>query len=119
MVKSPWLVAVLLLASFVAGWKIAGWQRDSVELTIANAANEAGEKSRQSMQEIARQSAQRLEAQLEAIRNAPNKEIYREVVKPVFTNVCLSAEFVSLYEDAVKNTERILSGKPEKEMPGQ
>lgn len=118
MAVSPWWYALAVCAVFGAGWKTANWQRDSVEFAITQAANKAGEQSRQAMQQIASQSGQRLERQLEAIRNAPNKEIYRELVKPVFTNVCLSAEFVSLYNTAVENTERILSGKPEKEMPG-
>lgn len=113
-----WAIVGVLVATFAAGWQGANWQRDSVELAITQAANKAGEQSRQAMQQIASQSGQRLESQLEAIRNAPNKEIYRELVKPVFTNVCLSAEFVSLYNTAIENTERILSGKPEKEMPG-
>ncbi|PWC18241.1 hypothetical protein [Brenneria corticis] len=114
----PWLVVVVLVAVFAAGWQAANWQRDSVELAVTNAANAAGEQSRQAMQVVASQSGQKLEGQLEAIRNAPNKEIYREIIKPVFTNVCLSDEFVSLYNASVERTERVLSGKPEKEMPG-
>ncbi|KHT36619.1 hypothetical protein [Pectobacterium carotovorum] len=115
----PWLVGVVLAVVFAAGWQAANWQRDSAELSIAKAAKAAGDASRQAMQEIASQSGQKLESQLEAIRNAPNKEIYREIVKPVFTNVCLSDEFVSLYNAAVERTERALSGKSEKEMSGK
>ncbi|MFE8047599.1 hypothetical protein [Brenneria goodwinii] len=116
--NKPWLVVVVLISVFAAGWQVANWQRDSVELVVTNAANAAGEQSRQAMQTVASQSGQKLESQLEAIRNAPNKEIYREIVKPVFTNVCLSDEFVSLYNASVERTERALSGKPEKEMSG-
>ncbi|EIS7785400.1 hypothetical protein L0202_004673, partial [Salmonella enterica subsp. enterica serovar Agona] len=54
-----------------------------------------------------------LEEQLEALKNAPPREIRTEVVKPVFTNVCLSDDFVRMYNDAVTSTERTLSGKPE------
>ncbi|XYQ55692.1 hypothetical protein ACS91J_04510 [Pectobacterium carotovorum] len=115
----PWLIGVVLVVVFAAGWQVANWQRDSTELAITAAANAAGNASRQAMQDIASQSGQKLESQLEAIRNAPNKEIYREIVKPVFTNVCLSDEFVSLYNAAVERTERALSGKPEKEMSGK
>lgn len=115
----PWLIGVALAVVFAAGWQVANWQRDSTELTIATAANAAGKASRQAAQEIASQSGQKLESQLEAIRHAPNKEIYREIVKPVFTNVCLSDEFVSLYNASVERTERALSGKPEKEMSGK
>ncbi|KGA39047.1 hypothetical protein KU75_25025 [Pectobacterium odoriferum] len=115
----PWLIGVLLAVAFAAGWQVANWQRDSTELAITAAANAAGKASRQAMQDIASQSGQKLESQLEAIRNAPGKEIYREIVKPVFTNECLSDEFVSLYNAAVERTTRALSGKPEKEMSGK
>ena len=115
----PWLIGVVLAVVFAAGWQVANWQRDSTELAITAAANAAGNASRQAMQDIASQSGQKLESQLEAIRNAPNKEIYREIVKPVFTNVCLSDEFVGLYNASVERTERALSGKPEKEMSGK
>ncbi|GKW11687.1 MULTISPECIES: hypothetical protein [Pectobacterium] len=115
----PWLIGVVLAVVFAAGWQVANWQRDSVELAVTAAATAAGEQSRQAMQAIASQSGQRLESQLEAIRNASSKEIYREIVKPVFTNVCLSDEFVSLYNASVERTERVLSGKPEKEMSGK
>lgn len=114
--SQPWRMGLALIAVFAAGWQVANWQRDSVELAVTTAATAAGDASRKEMQTIASQSGQQLERQLEAIRNAPAKEIYREIVKPVFTHVCLSDEFVSLYNASVERTERALSGKPEKEM---
>ena len=60
-----------------------------------------------------RHGEQLLEDKLEALKNAPPREIRTEVVKPVFTNKCLSDDFVSMYNDAVTSTERTLSGKPE------
>ncbi|EGM4476172.1 hypothetical protein IIL41_004729, partial [Salmonella enterica subsp. enterica serovar Newport] len=62
---------------------------------------------------VARESGRKLEEQLEVLKNAPPREIRTEVVKPVFTNVCLSDDFVRMYNDAVTSTERTLSGKPE------
>lgn len=112
------IVAGSMLA-FAAGWQTANWQRDSVDFAVSQAAMASAEQSRQALQAQASQSAAVLESKLDALRNVPNKTVYREIVKPVFTNVCLSAEFVSLYNDAVNHTERVLSGKPEKEMSGQ
>ncbi|QIZ52349.1 hypothetical protein DWG24_17150 [Dickeya zeae] len=114
-----WRVVAGLAVAFAAGWQAANWQRDSMELAVTRAATVAVEQSRQALQALASQSGAVLESKLEALRNVPNKTVYREIVKPVFTNVCLSAEFVSLYNDAVNHTERVLSGKPEKEMSGQ
>ena len=60
--------------------------------------------------------ARELEDKLEGLRNAQPREIRTEVLKPVFTNRCLSDEFVSMYNSAVAGTERALSGKPENTM---
>ncbi|EBE5441187.1 hypothetical protein CPJ90_24050 [Salmonella enterica] len=95
-VVAGWLMTVVL--AFWAGWKAANWQRDSIDLTISRSASVSGRK---------------LEEQLEALKNAPPREIRTEVVKPVFTNVCLSDDFVRMYNDAAASTERALSGKPE------
>lgn len=114
-----WRVVAGLTVAFAAGWQAASWQRDSVDLAVTRASVAVAEQARQALQVLANQSGAALESKLEALRNVPNKTVYREIVKPVFTNVCLSAEFVSLYNDAVNHTERVLSGKPEKEMSGQ
>lgn len=106
-VVSGWLFTLVL--AFLAGWKTAGWQRDSIDLTVSKAATATGER----LADVAGISGRRLEDKLEALKNAPPREIRTEVVKPVFTNKCLSDDFVSMYNDAVTSTERTLSGKPE------
>ncbi|ACH52616.1 hypothetical protein GIT21_19460 [Salmonella enterica] len=106
-VVAGWLVTVVL--AFWAGWKAANWQRDSIDLAISRSASATGE----TLASVASESGRKLEEQLEALKNAPPREIRTEVVKPVFTNVCLSDDFVRMYNDAVTSTERTLSGKPE------
>ncbi|MCX0230655.1 hypothetical protein NMW17_17655 [Escherichia coli] len=73
----------------------------------------AGNESRKVMQGIASDSARVLEDKLEALKNVAPREIRTEILKPVFTNRCLSDEFVSMYNSAAAGTERALSGKPE------
>ncbi|WP_172731777.1 hypothetical protein [Pluralibacter gergoviae] len=102
-------VLMLCALAFTAGWKVAAWQHDSVELAVSRAATATGNR----MADAASQSGRRLEERLEALKNAPPREIRTEVVKPVFTNRCMSDEFVSMYNDAAAGTERALSGKPE------
>ncbi|HEI3267372.1 TPA: hypothetical protein SI311_003761 [Escherichia coli] len=102
-----WLITVAL--AFVTGWKVAGWQRDSIDLVISKSATATGEQ----LAGVSSESGRRLEDKLEALKNAPPREIRTEVLKPVFTNVCLSDEFVSMYNSAVAGTERALSRKPE------
>lgn len=115
MSQGQWLIVVAL--AFVWGWLTAGWQRDSLELAISTAAQSAGNQSRQAMQDVASESARGLENQLEQIRNGQPTEIRTEIVKPVFTNVCVSPEFVSMFNAASAAAERALSGKPEGKMP--
>lgn len=100
---------ILLLAAlaFASGWTVAGWQRDSLDLTIRNTAAATGRQ----LADAASASGRKLEVQLEALKNAPPREIRTEVVKPVFTNVCMSDDFVRMYNEAAAGTERALSGK--------
>lgn len=115
MTNGQWLVVVAL--AFIWGWLTADWRRDSLELAINSAAQVAGNKSRRVMQEIASESARGLEDKLEALESGRPKEIRTEILKPVFTNVCVSDEFIRMYNATVENTERTLSGKPEAKMP--
>ncbi|WP_336819383.1 hypothetical protein [Cedecea sp. MMO-103] len=101
-------VLLLSVLAFVAGWRVAGWQRDSVDLAIRNTAAATGKQ----LATIASTSGRQMEEKLEAIKNAQPREIRTEVVKPVFTSVCLSDDFVRMYNDAAARTERALSGKP-------
>lgn len=110
-------LAVGLLLAFAAGWKAKAWQRDSLDLQIERAARAAGDRAGAEMQAIASASARELEEKLEAIRKAPPKEIRTELVKPVFTNRCMSDEFVRMYNAAAANAERALSGKSADNVP--
>lgn len=115
MTNGQWLVVVAL--AFVWGWLTADWRRDSLELAINSAAQVAGNKSQKAMLEIASESARGLEDKLEALENGRPKEIRTEILKPVFTNVCVSDDFIRMYNATVDHIERTLSGKPEAKMP--
>lgn len=115
MTNGQWIIVVAL--AFVWGWLTADWRRDSLELAINSAAQVAGNKSRTAMLEVASESARGLEDKLEALESGRPKEIRTEILKPVFTNVCVSDEFIRMYNATVENTERTLSGKPEAQMP--
>lgn len=117
MTNGQWLVVVAL--AFVWGWLTADWRRDSLELAINSAAQVAGDRSRKTMLEIASESARGLEEKLEALESGRPKEIRTEILKPVFTNVCVSDDFIRMYNATAENIERTLSGKPEAKMPGR
>lgn len=116
MTTVQWLIVVAV--AFVWGWKTADWQRDSLELSITTAATAAANKTRATTQTIASDSARSLETKLEELASAQPREIRTEIVKPVFTNVCVSDEFVRMFNDAAASAERALSGKPQNKMPG-
>lgn len=107
--EHPVVRILLVVLMFCSGWTVAGWQRDSIDLAISQTATATGEQ----LADAASASGRKLEEQLEALKNAPPREIRTEVVKPVFTNRCLSDDFVSMYNEAAAGTERALSGKPE------
>ncbi|EMF8481369.1 TPA: hypothetical protein LSH76_001308 [Morganella morganii] len=118
MIKQLALILTLLAAAFGAGWWVNGLHHDSVQLAVERAATAAGDKARTESQAISRESSRKLEKQLESIANAAPKEIRTEIIKPVFTNVCVSPEFVSMYNDKAAAIERALSGKFINKMPG-
>lgn len=118
MTKQLALFLTLLAAAFGAGWWVNGLYHDSVQLAVERAATAAGDKARTESQAISRESARKLEEQLESIANAAPKEIRTEIIKPVFTNVCVSPEFVSMYNDTAAKIGRTVSGKPADQMPG-
>lgn len=113
MSRAAVMILAALALAFGAGWKVAVLQRDSIDLVIERSATAAGKEG----QRIASESAWKLEGQLDEIRNAPPREIRTELVKPVFTNRCLSDEFVSMYNDATAKIEGALSGKPQSALP--
>ncbi|HFK5463622.1 TPA: hypothetical protein ACGZ88_000105 [Morganella morganii] len=119
MIKQLALIFTLLAAAFGAGWWVNGLYHDSVQLAVERAATAAGDKARKESQAISRESARKLEEQLESIANAAPKEIRTEIIKPVFTNVCVSPEFVSMYNDTAAKIGRTVSGKPVDQMPGR
>lgn len=112
MTKQLAIALTLLICAFIAGWKVNGLYHDSIELT----AKKTADKTRDAFEEISSQSGQKLEETLEGIANAAPREIRTEIIKPVFTNVCVSDEFVSMYNQTADNIERELSGKHVKKM---
>jgi len=108
-----------LIIGLAAGWFCRGWERDSVQLAIDTAAHKTGEQLRDELVVIAADSSRQLETKIEGLKNAQPYEIRREIYKPVFTNVCVSDDFVRMYNDASEAAERALSGKPADEVPGK
>ncbi|AGH72562.1 hypothetical protein ACOGYG_002581 [Edwardsiella piscicida] len=108
-----WGVLLIVLAAFSAGWTVNSWRRDSVEKVANDVAQQVADKafSRESLidKTVARALEDKL-ASLKANEVHTEREIRHEVVKPVFSTVCASDEYVRLFNAAIARDEAILSG---------
>ncbi|RMN21534.1 hypothetical protein ALQ63_03992 [Serratia plymuthica] len=117
----PFIVLTLLAAVFWAGWFTAGLYSDSQQLVIERAATAGAEQSRRYTENMAGESARLLEsklAELSANETHTERVIRTEVVKPVFSNVCATADYVRLFNAATDSAEHTLSGQFVGPVPG-
>lgn len=108
---------LLLVAAMVFGWQAHGWY--DAKLTLA--VNEAGDKTRQVVADATQKSGELLEeklAELKANEVRTERVIHTETIKPVFSNVCATDDYVRLFNESAEQAERVLSGKPADPLPG-
>ena len=115
--KQATAIFFAFILAFSAGWLVKGWYQDSLELVALKTANEVNNASLKAQQDLASQSALTLENKLEELANVQPPEIRTEIIKPVFTNLCVSDDFVRMYNEAIDSAERTLSGKSTDKMP--
>ncbi|MDK7000963.1 hypothetical protein [Proteus mirabilis] len=115
--KQATAIFFAFIMAFSAGWLVKGWYQDSLELVALKTANEVNNASLKAQQDLASQSARTLENKLEELANVQPPEIRTEIIKPVFTNLCVSDDFVRMYNEAIDSAERTLSGKSTDKMP--
>ncbi|HCR3791939.1 TPA: hypothetical protein ON705_000220 [Proteus mirabilis] len=115
--KQATAIFFAFILAFSAGWLVKGWHQDSLELVALKTANEINNASLKAQQDLASQSARALENKLEELANVQPPEIRTEIIKPVFTNLCVSDDFVRMYNEAIDSAERTLSGKSTDKMP--
>lgn len=112
------LSAILpLTVAWLLGWAMHGESQAKIELAI----NQLASENRVQVEDIASTSARQLEDKLTGLRaNEVHTErlIRTEIVKPVFSNVCATDEFVRLFNASAERAERTLSGKSVNPLPG-
>ena len=102
--------ALLLISAWLLGWTMHGESQAKVELAISQVA----EANRVQVEDIAGTSARQLEDKLTELRaNEVHSErlISTEIIKPIFSNVCATDEYVRLFNASAERAERTLSGK--------
>lgn len=108
---------LILIAAMSAGWQAHDWHDAKLKL----AASETAEETRQIVEEVTRQSGEALEvklAELKANEIHTERVIHTETIKPVFSNVCASDDYVRLFNESADQAERKLSGKPANPLSG-
>lgn len=108
----------LMLGGAVFGWGAHGLYDAKKEL----AANQAVEQTRQIVTEVTRQSGQALEAKLSELKANEihtEREIRTEIIKPVFSNICATDDYVRLFNENVDKAGRVMAGKPADPVSGQ
>ncbi|QXZ18255.1 hypothetical protein [Lelliottia amnigena] len=109
---------LILIAAMSVGWQGHDWY--DAKLTLA--ASKTAEETRQIVVEATRQSGEALEvklAELKANEIHTERVIHTETIKPVFSNVCASDDYVRLFNESADQAGRILSGKPADDLPGK
>ncbi|EOI6410191.1 hypothetical protein ACMVCI_001626 [Yersinia enterocolitica] len=108
---------LLLIAAWLLGWTMHGNRQAQIELAISQVAAA----NRVQVEDIAGTSARQLENKLTELRaNEVHTErlIRTEIIKPVFSTVCATDDYVRLFNASAERAERTLSGKPINPLPG-
>lgn len=108
---------LVLIAAMSAGWQAHDWHDAKLKL----AAIQTAEETRQIVAEVTRQSGEALEGKLAELKGNEihtERVIHTEIIKPVFSNVCASDDYVRLFNESADKAERALSGKPVGDLPG-
>lgn len=110
-----------LLPSLLIGLVVGGaatWQvESSIERQLERAALGSESERQRLIRDISVASAIELEARLEELRGNEimvEKHFTREIIKPVFSSVCASDEYVRMFNESSEAAERTLSGKHDK-----
>lgn len=111
------LCALLAAAIFGAGWKAKGWQVDSVNLAVAEAAKEIRDNAIQRESDIAGQVEAKLST-LTANQTVIDRGIIREIQKPIYQRVCLEPGVISLLNAAARGEAPPAPAKPTGQVPG-
>ncbi|AHM71641.1 hypothetical protein [Yersinia hibernica] len=107
----------LSIAAWMLGWMMHGNRQAQIELAISQVAAA----NRVQVEDIAGTSARQLENKLAELRaNEVHTErlIRTEIIKPVFSTVCATDDYVRLFNASAERAERTLSGKPINPLPG-
>lgn len=115
------LLPSLLIGLLVGG--VATWQVEStIDRQFERARLNSATDRQRLITDISTASAQRLEDRLKELRADETRvgtHFTREIIKPVFSNVCASDEYVRLFNETSDAAARTLSGSAYPDVPGK
>lgn len=110
------LYALLFAAIFGSGWKVKGWQVDSVNLAVEQASQAIRDNAIQRESAIAGKVEERLST-LKANQTVIERGIIREIQKPIYQRVCFEPDVVRLLNAAARGEAAPAPGKPAGQVP--
>ncbi|MFM1453233.1 MULTISPECIES: hypothetical protein [Yersinia] len=111
------LVILAMSAAWLTGWNMHASRVATIELAMTKIAAI----NRAQFEDVASASARQLENKLTELKaNEVHTErlIRTEIIKPVFSTVCATDEYVRLFNASAERAERTLSGKLVDPLPG-
>lgn len=95
------LYALLVAAIFGSGWKVKGWQVDSVNLAVEQASKAIRDNAIDRESTIASQVEQQLSG-LKANQTVIDRGIIREIQRPIYQRVCLEENAILMLNSAAR-----------------
>lgn len=111
------LYGVLVAGIFASGWKVKGWQVDSVNLAVERAAQAIRDDAIHRESGIAGKVEERLST-LTANQTVIDRGIIREIQKPIYQRVCLEPDAIRLLNAAARGEAPADPAKPVGQVPG-
>ncbi|KZX61291.1 hypothetical protein A3724_16620 [Alcanivorax sp. HI0033] len=108
------LVAVVAL--LFGGWTIRGWYEGNLDLLRERVTRAAIDEALESHSDVARVVEEKLSG-LKANQTVIDRGVTREVIKPVYRNVCLPGAGVGLLNAAALNDTSQLPAEPDGDVP--
>lgn len=110
------LYGLLVAVVFGSGWTVKGWQVDSVNLAVEQAAQAIRDNAIQRESTIAGKVEARLST-LTANQTVIDRGIIREIQKPIYQRVCLEPDAVRLLNAAARGEAPPAPAKPAGQVP--
>lgn len=110
------LYGFLVAAIFASGWNVKGWQVDSVNLAVEQAAKAIRDDAIERESDIAGKVEAKLST-LKANQTVIDRGIIREIQNPIYQRVCLEPGAISLLNAAARGEAQAVPAKPAGQVP--